>query len=110
MNNDFGNDYITLTDDNGEEVELEHIYTAEYNNETYMAFLPTNVSEDDDEYGLIILKVSEEDDEEYLVSVDDEDELDAVHEYIIQAIADEEDESGLENDEEFEEDDEEDDE
>ena len=74
MSEEYGNDFITLTDEDGNEIELEHLDTVEYNGQTYMAFLPAEMSLVD-AYELIILKVELEDDgEEVLVSLDDEDE------------------------------------
>ena len=76
MKSEFGNDFITLVDDEGKEIELEHLDTVEYNDETYMAFLPANMSLDD-AYELVILKVEvQPDGEEMLVTLDDEDEED----------------------------------
>ena len=74
MSEEYGNDFITLTDEDGNEIELEHLDTVEYNNQTYMAFLPAEMSLDD-AYELILMKVElEEDGEEMLVTLDDEDE------------------------------------
>ncbi len=76
MKSEYGNDFITLVDDEGKEIELEHLDTVEYNDETYMAFLPANMSLDD-AYELVILKVEvQPDGEEMLVTLDDEDEED----------------------------------
>lgn len=76
MSKEFGNDFITLVDDDGKEIELEHLDTVEYNNETYMAFLPADMSLDD-AYELVILKVEvQPDGEEMLVTLDDEEEED----------------------------------
>lgn len=75
MSEEYGNDFITLTDEDGNEIELEHLDTVEYNGQTYMAFLPAEMSLKD-AYELFILKVELEDDgEEVLVSLDDEDEV-----------------------------------
>ena len=45
MSEEFGPDFITVTDEDGNDFELEHLDTLEYNNEVYMAFFPA-VSED----------------------------------------------------------------
>ncbi len=58
----------------------------------YMAFLPTDIDEDDEDYGLIILKVIVEDGEEILGSVDDPDELEEVYELFASVLFDEEEE------------------
>ena len=92
MNEDFGNDIITITDDDGNEYVLEHLHTLEHKGRFYMAFLPTDISEEDEDYGLIILKVIEENGEEILGSVDDPDELEEVYELFASVLFDEEEE------------------
>ena len=92
MNENFGNDIITITDDDGNEYVLEHLHTLEHKGCFYMAFLPTDISEDDEDYGLIILKVIEENGEEILGSVDDPDELEEVYELFASVLFDEEEE------------------
>ena len=71
---EYGNNFVVLTDDEGNEVEFEHIDTMELNGETYMAFIPAELSLED-EAELVILKVIEEGDEEILSSIEDEQEL-----------------------------------
>ena len=92
MSDDFGSDYLTITDDEGNEFVLEHLHTLEYNGTFYMAFLPTDMDEDDPDYGIIILKVVEENGEEILGSVDDPDELETVYEMFAAVLFDEEEE------------------
>ena len=87
---DYGNDYITISDDEGNEFELEHLDTAEINGGIYMAFIPADMDEEDDDFGLVILKVVVENDEEILVSVDDDEELRSAFELFIQRLSDEE--------------------
>ena len=52
----------TLTDEDGNEIELEHLDTVEYNGQTYMAFLPAEMSLED-AYELFILKVELEEEQ-----------------------------------------------
>lgn len=74
MSEEYGNNFVVLTDENGKEIELEHLDTVEYNGQTYMAFIPAEM-ELDDAYELLIMKVElEENGEEALVTLDDEDE------------------------------------
>jgi uncharacterized protein YrzB (UPF0473 family) len=74
MSEEYGNNFVVLTDENGKEIELEHLDTVEYNGQTYMAFIPVEM-ELDDAYELLIMKVELEDNgEEALVTLDDEDE------------------------------------
>ena len=75
MENEFGNNIYTLTDENGQEIALEHLDTYELGDETYMAFLPAN-ADDLDSYELLILKIEHDDeaDEDILVSIEDEEE------------------------------------
>lgn len=86
MDESMGATYISITDDEGNEFELEHLDTIMYNGEEYMAFLPADMDEDDEDYGIIILKVIEEDGEELLGSVDDEDELNKVYDKFMEEL------------------------
>lgn len=74
MSEEYGNDFVVLTDEDGREIELEHLDTVEYNGQTYMAFIPAEM-ELEDAYELLIMKVELEDDgEEVLATLEDEDE------------------------------------
>ncbi len=70
--------YITLTDDNGEEVSFEVIGEVEYQERYFAVMLPFD--EDDD--GVVILEIMPSDDEEMgeFLSIDDENLLQAVFE------------------------------
>ena len=93
MSDDFGSDFITIVDDDGQEFELEVLDTMDYNGKTYTAFLPTNMDEDDPEFGMIILRsVLDENGDELFESVDDEDELNDVYEHFMVLLFDDEDE------------------
>ena len=97
MNEEFGANFITITDEDGNEFELEHLDTLEYNGETYMAFFPA-VQESaesaentpEEEYGLIILKVISENGEEELSTLDDETELEAVYQQFMELLFEDE--------------------
>ena len=93
MSGDYGNDFVTITDDDGNEFELEHLDTLEINGGLYMAFLPADMDEDDDDFGMVILKVVVENDEEVFTTVDDENELMAVYETFIERIVSDEEET-----------------
>ncbi len=74
MSEEYGNNFVVLTDENGKEIELEHLDTVEYNGQTYMAFIPAEMDVEE-AYELLIMKIElEEDGEEALVTLDDEDE------------------------------------
>mgnify|MGYP002799866718 CR=1 FL=1 len=60
MDEDLGSSYITIEDEDGNEFELEQLATMEYNGQEYSAFLPADMSEDDPDYGYIILRIEEE--------------------------------------------------
>ena len=93
MSEDFGSDFITIVDDDGQEFELEVLDTMDYNGKTYTAFLPTKMDEDDPEFGMIILRsVLDEKGEELFESVDDDDELQDVYEHFMVLLFDDEDE------------------
>ena len=89
MSEEFGPDFITVTDEDGNEFELEHLDTLEYQGQTYMAFTPAvpfdnddtdpaEVDLDDEETGIVIMKVVEEHGEELLSTLDTDEELDLI--------------------------------
>ena len=90
MGGGYGNDFVTISDDDGNEFELEHLDTAEMNGMIYMAFLPADMDEDDEGYGMVILKVKSEGEDELLITVDEEDELESAFQMFAQRLADEE--------------------
>ena len=75
---DENENYITLTDDNGEEVSFEVIGDVEYQERYFAVLLPFD--EEDD--GVVILEIMPSDDEETgeFLSIDDEELLQAVFE------------------------------
>ena len=91
MNDEFGPNFVTLTDDEGNDIELEYVDALEHNGTTYMAFFPV-VEEDsedeqnEEEYGLVILKSQMENGEEFLVTIDDEEEIDKVYDLFMEQI------------------------
>ena len=94
MSDQFGSDYITIVDDDGQEFELEVIESRDYNGKTYMSFLPANMPEDDPDYGFILLRVVEDENgDEVFESIDDEDELQDVYERFMVLLYDDEDET-----------------
>ncbi len=90
MSEEYGNDFITMTDEEGNEVELEHLDTLEYEGETYMAFVQANDTPeevlDEDSAELIILKVEPEDGEDMLVTIDDDDLLDTIFNLFVERL------------------------
>ena len=95
MSEDFGSDFVTIIDDEGNEFELEVIESMDYNGHSYMAFLPADMSEDDPDYGFVLLRVVEDENgDEVFESIDDEDELQDVYErFMVLLYDDEEDET-----------------
>ena len=52
MSEEFGPNFITLTDEDGNDIELEYVDALEDNGQTYMAFFPT-VDDETDEKRLL---------------------------------------------------------
>lgn len=87
MSEAFGNDYVVLTDEDGNEVEFQHIDTVEVDGQTYMAFIPAELAVDE-EAEVVILKVVEENGEEILATVEDDDEADKIFEIVMERVED----------------------
>jgi len=103
MEENFGPDFITVTDEDGNDFELELVDTLEYEGVTYHAMFPAveededtgeprDVDADDEEYGLVILKVIEENGEELLSTLDSDEELDTVYQLFMDRFFAEEEE------------------
>ncbi len=95
MSEDFGPNFITITDDEGNDIELEYVDALEHNGQTYMAFFPAVEDESDDaeDYGLVILKSITENGEEFLSTLDSEEELNTVYDLFMEQILADEDEN-----------------
>ncbi len=92
MSEDFGSDFVTIIDDDGQEFELEILDSIEYKGNNYTAFLPADMPEDDPDYGIIILRsLLDENNDEIYESVDDEAELEDVYEHFMTILFDDED-------------------
>ncbi len=77
-------DVVVLVDENGEEVEFEHLDTIEMNGSEYVILLPLEEEEEEEETNtdeVVILKIEHNDSgEDSFISVEDEDELNSVFE------------------------------
>jgi uncharacterized protein YrzB (UPF0473 family) len=91
MADNFGSDFITIVDEDGTEYELEVLSTLEYNGETYLAVIPAGLGEED-ELQVSILKNVEEDGETILSAIEDEAELEAVYDLIMDSLYEEDEE------------------
>ena len=103
MSEEFGPDFISVTDEDGNEFELELVDTLEHNGVTYFALFPAvgedeetgepvDVDADDEEYGLVIMKTIVEDGEEILSTPDSDEELEEVYNLFMERFFEEEDE------------------
>ena len=94
MSDEFGPSFITLTDEDGNDIELEYVDALEHEGQTYMAFFPAVEDEADEEsedYGLVILKSVTENGEELLSTLDSDEELDRVYDLFMEQLMDDED-------------------
>lgn len=89
----YGSDFLTITDEDGTEYELEVLSTVEYNGETYLAVIPAGESQETLQLEVTILKSIEEDGEPILCAIDDEAELQAVYDLIMDSLYEDEDEA-----------------
>lgn len=95
MEESFGPDFITLTDEDGIDFELELVDSLEHKGITYYAMFPAveedeetgeprDADADDEEYGLVIMKAVWENGEELLSTPDSDEELDEVYELFME--------------------------
>ncbi len=83
----YGSDFMTIVDEDGTEYELEVLTSVEYNGATYLAVIPA-----DGDHGQLndlqvsILKSVDEDGESILCAIEDETELEAVNDLIMDSL------------------------
>ena len=82
----YGSDFITIVDDDGNEYELEVLSELEYNGCTYLAVIPAAGSQENLEMEVSILKSTEEDGESILSAIEDEAELETVYQLIMDTL------------------------
>lgn len=103
MSEEFGPDFITVTDEDGNDYELELVDTLEHNGITYYAMFPAvaedeesgepvDVDADDEEFGLVIMKSLMENGEEILSTPDSDEELDEIYNLFMERFFEEDEE------------------
>lgn len=87
MSEQFGDNIITITDEDGVEYVLEVLATLDVDGTEYYALIPAETNDDEEEdLEVSILKAVEEDGEEILCAIEDEEELDRVYEIMMEEI------------------------
>ncbi len=86
---EFGSDFITISDEDGKEYELEVLSELDYDGCTYLAVVPAGDTMDELSMEVSILKSMEEDGEPILSMIEDEEELQAVYDLIMDALYEE---------------------
>ena len=90
MDQDFGRDVISITNEEGEEFELEVLSSVTYKGAEYLALTPADADEDTDELEVNILKTAtDEHGEPILAVVDDNEELETVYDLLMENLYDE---------------------
>lgn len=90
MSEDFGSDFITIVDEDGTEYELEILATLEYNGCTYLAAISAVDADEQQDLEVSILKSVEEDGEEILCAIEDPEELETVHQLMMDQLYEDE--------------------
>ena len=88
----YGSDFLSIVDDDGNEYELEVLSTLEYNGNTYLAVIPAAESADQLELEVSVLKSTEENGEAILSVIEDQEELEAVYDLIMDSLYEEDEE------------------
>ena len=88
MADEYGSDFITIVDEDGTEFELEVLTSVEYGGETYLAV--TLAGAEDEDLEVSVLKSVDEDGEPILCAVENEEELEAVYNLIMDQLYEEE--------------------
>ena len=94
MEQQYGDDFISITDEDGKEYELEVLAELEHNGSRYLALVPAGSGEYDgnEDLEVSILKSVEESGEEFLEAIEDDRELEEVYQALMDLIYEDEEE------------------
>ena len=92
MSDKFGDDIITITDEDGVEYVLEVLATMELDGTEYYALVPAGSDDEDENLEVSILKAVEENGEEILCAIEDDEELERVYEIMMEELFQDEEE------------------
>ena len=86
MSDQFGDDIITITDEDGVEYVLEVLSVLEVDGNEYYALVPAEDDDSQEDLEVTILKVTEENGEEILCAIEDEQELENVYQVMMDEL------------------------
>lgn len=92
MSEQFGDDIITITDEDGVEYVLEVLATLEAEGSVYYALVPVTENDEEEDLEVSILKAVEEDGEEILCAIEDEEELERIYGIMMDELFEEDEE------------------
>lgn len=84
---------VNLSDDEGNDFNLEVVGEVEYNEDSFVVFLPADLDENDPDYGYVILRSVEDGDELDFESVDSDELLEKVYAIFLESLENAENES-----------------
>ena len=90
---EFGGDFVSITDEEGNEFELELLDAFVHEDIYYHAFIPAVQAEgetEEEDLEIIILKAVEQDGEELLATLDSEEELKQIYDLFMERLFEEE--------------------
>ncbi len=94
MSDGYSGNIISITDEDGNSYELEHLDTIEMDGVFYLAFLPVNNGKGDEDLGMVIMKTETgEDGEDYLVVPTDA-EIDRAYDLFMEELFSDDEEDG----------------
>ena len=84
---------VNLSDDEGNDFNLEVVGEVEYNEDSFVVFLPADLDENDPDYGYVILRSVEDGDELDFESDDSDELLEKVYAIFLESLENAENES-----------------
>ena len=93
MEDEYGSSYMTISEEDGTEYELEILSEFDYNGSHYLAVIPAGSGDDEDaSLEVSLLKSVEEDGEPLLCAIEDDTELEEVYGVMMELLFSDEDE------------------
>lgn len=99
MEEEYGANIISITDEDGVDYELEVLSSVMYQGTEYLALIPADTDDDAEELEVSILKSVTENGEPLLIAVEDDKELETVYDLLMQSMFNDDDEEDFDEEE-----------
>ncbi len=91
---EFGGNILTITDEEGNSYELEHLDTIELDGRFILAFLPADMDPDDEDFGMVLMEAFPGEGDDGFLQPLEGDEAEEVYQIFMERLYSEDEDEG----------------